>query len=344
MSRITNRQKNILNHFIYNTEHRISDIFNNFLSEKVSVATLKRDLTNLIKYGFLELKGEGKNSFYVLTGYGLLHRNIDRNIKDLEINKYNFDLLGLLKNNDLFFEDEINMLNNATEKFILKSKNITDTILKKELERFIIELSWKSSKIEGNTYSLLDTEKLIKDGILSKKNTEEEAVMILNHKKAFSYILEKKDIIHFRELETIHRLIVDGLGINHGIRKSAVGITGSKYLPLDLHFTIEEETRSMIDVLKEKKDFFSKALIAVLFISYLQSFEDGNKRTARLFANGVLINGGYAPLSYRDVDEEEYREAIIDFYEYNSIESFKKIFIKQYIFSCENYNFFTALK
>ena len=65
---------------------------------------------------------------------------------------------------------------------------------------------------------------------------------------------------------------------------------------------------------------------------------------ARLFANGVLINGGYAPLSYRDVDEEEYREAIIDFYEYNSIESFKKIFIKQYIFSCENYNFFTALK
>ena len=85
-------------------------------------------------------------------------------------------------------------------------------------------------------------------------------------------------------------------------------------------------------------NFYAKALIALLGINYLQPFEDGNKRTARLFANAPLLLSGHAPLSYRNVDEKEYKEAMLLFYEQNSIESFKRIFIEQYIFSAENYN------
>ncbi len=205
-------------------------------------------------------------------------------------------------------------------------------------------MSWKSSKIEGNTYTLLNTERLIREGVLNESNTKDEAVMILNHKKAFTYILEQKDVLSFRELENIHRLLVQDLGINHGIRGAGVGITGTKYIPLGIKASIEEETRRMVDVIKNKKDYFSRALIVVLGISYLQSFEDGNKRTARIFANGILVNGGLAPLSYRDIDEVKYREAMLIFYEQNSIEAFKKIFVEQYVFSCNTYNIAGALR
>ena len=76
----------------------------------------------------------------------------------------------------------------------------------------------------------------------------------------------------------------------------------------------------------------------MLGVSYLQSFEDGNKRTARLFANAMLVEGNYGPLSYRDVDENEYRKAIVIFYEQNSVEAFKKIFIEQYVYATSHYN------
>jgi len=128
------------------------------------------------------------------------------------------------------------------------------------------------------------------------------------------------------------------LGVTHGLRKSAVGITGTSYLPLSNSAQIEEETRKLLQVLTEKEEPFSASLLSILGISYLQPFEDGNKRTARLFSNGILITSNLAPLSYRSVDEREYREAILMFYEQNSLEALKKIFIDQYIFSSENYN------
>ena len=83
---------------------------------------------------------------------------------------------------------------------------------------------------------------------------------------------------------------------------------------------------------------YAKALVSLLGISYIQPFEDGNKRTSRLMANALLMAYGCAPLSYRSVDENAYREATLVFYELNSIVSFKKIFIEQYDFAAHNYS------
>ena len=344
--KITNRQKTIVNQFTYEKEYKIGDIQLFHDLENISLATLKRDLSILTKSEYILLSGESRSSSYGLSSKGLIHRDIQNSpvYQNTTINSYNFDLFSILEKENLFTDDEFGLLNDATEIFKENSKNATDTIFKKELERFIIELSWKSSKIEGNTYTLLNTERLIREGIVSKENTENETIMILNHKKSFSYILEHEDILSFRELENIHRLLVEDLGINHGIRKAGVGITGTRYIPLGIRASIEEETRRMIDVIKSKEDYFSRALIAVLCISYLQSFEDGNKRTARIFANGILVKGGLAPLSYRDIDEAKYREAMLVFYEQNSIEAFKKIFVEQYVFSCHTYNIAGALR
>lgn len=343
------RQEKILSQFKYGLDYHISAIQAFDLEEKISIATLKRDLKNMTDQGFLFLGGKGKISNYTLSGKGLIRRDFNTDSYFSEdpytktiLDKYNFGLLGILGKEMLFSEEENRELERYTKIFREKNINASDAILKKELERFVIELSWKSSKIEGNTYTLLDTEKLLRDGIVSESNTKEEADMIINHKKAFNYILDlirnNQDLSSFRELENIHRLLVLDLGINHGIRKSAVGITGAKYMPLDIFSQIEEETKKMLETIKLLDNNFSKALLAILFISYLQSFEDGNKRTARLFANGILISFGLAPLSYRDVDEKKYREVVLIFYEQNSIQAFKKIFIEQYIFSCKNYN------
>lgn len=348
-SQFSKRVGNVLSGFRYGEEYKISQIQKYLGENTISLATLKRDLNILIDAGYVRKTGSTRNLTYSLTNYGFIHRPYDvaeyskteeseRNV----LKKYNFVLLDILRTEELFSPKEADALRAATELFINKSVGKSDTIQKKELERFIIELSWKSSKIEGNTYTLLDTEKLIKEGVEALGHSKDEAIMILNHKKAFSYILETRkigvDIGSLRELEDIHRLIVENLGISHGLRKTAVGITGTSYLPLSIPSQIEEETRRLVEILRTTEDPFSKALISILGISYIQPFEDGNKRTSRLFSNAILLANSLAPLSYRSVNEKEYREAMLVFYEQNSLEAFKTIFIEQYISACENYN------
>ena len=114
----------------------------------------------------------------------------------------------------------------------------------KELERFVIELSWKSSKIEGNTYTLLDTERLIREGIPAADRSRDETTMILNHKKAFDFALAHKDMyrgdLTHASIEHIHRLLVEDLRIEIGLRRAPVGITGTVYRPLENQFQIRE--------------------------------------------------------------------------------------------------------
>ena len=183
--KITNRQKIIANQFIYGKEYKIANIqlFHNL--ESISLATLKRDLSILAKNRYIILSGKRRSSFYILSGKGLIHRDIEKfpTYQNTSINSYNFDLLSILESNDLFDEEDMGLLNNATEIFMEKSKKATEVIFKKELERFIIELSWKSSKIEGNTYTLLNTERLIREGIVSKENTKNENTFLQKKRK-----------------------------------------------------------------------------------------------------------------------------------------------------------------
>jgi Fic family protein len=242
--------------------------------------------------------------------------------------------------NRLFSESEIRAFTASTESFLARSRDISETVRSKELERFVIELSWKSSRIEGNTYTLLDTERLIREGVEASGHTKDEATMILNHKKAFQFILERiaSDgplTKHF--IEGVHSILIEGLGVSRGFRKGVVGITGSSYRPLDVPAQLEEETESLCARGTALADPYSQALLMLVGISYIQPFEDGNKRTARLIANAILIAHNKAPLSYRSVDEVHYRESLLTFYEQLSIVPMKDIFSEQYIFACEQY-------
>jgi len=344
---LSKRQQKLLQGFLFGKSYSITDI-NGFLVEKVSLATLKRDVQILKNSGYIIQSGEKRGVTYTLSNYGLVHRPIDPkeyfSASEQErrgATRFNFELFDILKSQNLFTVEEISKLDNVTKSFQEKAIGTSDLIHRKEMERFVIELSWKSSKIEGNTYTLLDTERLIRDGILAEGKTKDEATMILNHKKAFNYILEMKQArkkITVREIENIHRLLVTDLGISHGTRFGAVGITGSSYIPLDVPSQIMEFLEKLVSVMDSKPDVYSKALLVVMGISYLQPFEDGNKRTARMVANACLLLENSAPLSYRNVDEVAYRAAMLVFYEQNSIEPFKTIFVEQYLFACANYN------
>jgi Fic family protein len=140
-----------------------------------------------------------------------------------------------------------------------------------------------------------------------------------------------------RKIEDIHSLVSAELGIEKGLRKRGVGIIGTAYLPFDNIFQIRESLESLCRLVNGLGDAFSKALIAVAGISYIQPFEDGNKRTSRLIGNAILAANGLCPLSYRSANEVDYKKAIILFYEQHSLESFKQLFIEQYKSAVENY-------
>ncbi len=164
--------------------------------------------------------------------------------------------------------------------------------------------------------------------------------MILNHKDGFLFIRENENEfknLTIKNLEKLHTILIKGLNVNKGLRKGLVGITGSKYRPLDNVHQIREAVEVLGETVSRAKTPFDKALIALVGISYIQPFEDGNKRTGRLMANAILLSHKCAPLSYRSIDEGEYREAMLVFYEINSIIPFKKIFQEQYLFAAKNY-------
>lgn len=311
-----------------------------------SLITVKRSLSDLGSKKILAISGKGPSTAYTLSEYGKLTLEVNATEYCIQepdgrsgAHKYNFELFSAL-DFEPFSKQEVKVLSEATQFYQNKIKNISDAIHTKELERFVIELSWKSSKIEGNTYSLLDTEQLILHGVEAPGHLKTEAVMILNHKEAFQYINKNRHqfkSISRPQIEDIHKLLIKNLHVQPNLRSKPVGVTGSVYRPLDNSQQILEALEALSAAVERMPSGYAKALVALLGISYIQPFEDGNKRTGRLVANAILLAHGLSPLSYRSVSEKEYREATLVFYELHSLVPFKKIFVEQYDFAARNY-------
>ena len=240
----------------------------------------------------------------------------------------------------MFSESELEKLYKFQTLFLENSKKLSTFEYQKELERLAIDLSWKSSQIEGNTYSLLETERLLKEKIAAIGKSKEEASMLLNHKYAIDFIVENPDYLSkltVSKIEDIHSLLIKDLDIEKNIRKRKVGITGTNYKPLDNEFQIREALQAMCELVNNKEIVFEKALLSLFLLSYIQAFNDGNKRTARIVSNAILINYNYCPISFRTVDSIDYKKAMLIFYEQNNIQPFKNIFIEQFEFAVNTY-------
>ena len=311
-----------------------------------SKPTIARDLAFLTKQKLIKVSGKGKNIAYFPMIDNPLLRYVDRvQYFTLEVDErhsgatsFDFSLFESLSN--LFSKEEMEQLAKTEKSFNKETEKLPDAIYQKELERFVIELAWKSSRIEGNTYSLLDTETLIKQSLEAKGHPKEEAIMILNHKAAFETILEhKKEFknLTVTQITQLHNVLVQGLSITTGLRNEAVGIIGTTYRPLDNNWQIREALEKAIAAINASAYPLEKALIALAFISYIQPFADGNKRTGRMIANAILLAHDCYPLSYRSVDETTFKKALILFYEQHSVLEIKRILINQYHFALETY-------
>ncbi len=217
------------------------------------------------------------------------------------------------------------------------------TFARNILHRLLIDLSWASSHLEGNTYTQLDTERLIEQGQAADGKDAAETQMILNHKDAIQFLVRDPDQASLspQTLVALHALLSDGLMADPAacgrIRRCAVGIGGSVYLPLAVPQQLEELFGIVVAMAEEIVDPFEQAFFLMVHLPYLQPFEDVNKRVSRLAANIPFIRHNLCPLSFLDVAPDLYVDAMLGVYELNRIELLRDLFVSAYARSCQQY-------
>ena len=315
------------------------------MANQMSLATVKRILSEYVNHFYIYTEGRARATKYYVSPLFLpvdLDEYFDKEVDERQVqSSYNFELIpNVLSRINLFTEQEMRLLNDLQSQFATNFAQLSDEQKRKEMERLGIDLSWKSSQIEGNTYSLLETERLLKEKQTAAGKTKEEAIMLLNHKDALDFVVAHPDYLAnltIARIEDIHSLLIKELGVDRNIRNRRVGITGTNYRPIDNEFQIREALQQTCDLVNSRSNVFEKALFVLVLLSYIQAFNDGNKRVARITCNAILIANGYCPISFRTVDSIDYKKAMLLFYEQNNISAFKQIFIEQFRFAVETY-------
>lgn len=212
------------------------------------------------------------------------------------------------------------------------------------LNRLLIDLSWNSSRLEGNTYSLLDTKRLIDLGQQAEGKDQVEAQMILNHKDAIEFLVSEAEEIGFNRytILNLHAMLANNLlpdpDAPGRLRHAGVGIDGSAFHPLEVPQLIEECFDQVLATAAAIREPFEQAFFIMVQIPYLQPFDDVNKRVSRLAANIPLIRGNLSPLSFADVPRPLYTEAVLGVYELNKVDLLKDVFIWAYERSASRYS------
>ena len=294
---------------------------------QLDIRSIQRALERLLGNGLVTRIGPINNPTYSLQYQTLFAAELPEKILEDEERPesvFNYALLDWL---EAIPTEQLKPFSSSKTSAPLTSTN--SKITAKELEYLTVELSWKSSALEGNTYTLLDTQLLLTEGIKAKGKTEFETQMILNHKDAVAFIVENADLfrgkISFSAIEELHRIIGRNLGIKSGVRKKIVRISASNYTPLASPQLLRENANRVLNTIDRFADPTVRGLLALSLIPYLQIFEDGNKRTGRMLANAILISTIGRGFSLRKVSARELALAYLAFYELNSIKRLSDI-------------------
>ncbi|UKJ06576.1 Fic family protein [Solitalea lacus] len=217
------------------------------------------------------------------------------------------------------------------------------TYARQILNRLLIDLSWNSSRLEGNTYSLLDTERLIEQGETDETKSALEAQMILNHKDAIEFMVETATEIGFNSftVRNVHAMLANNLLSDPEapgrLRIIPVGITGSVFTPLAIPQLISEFFELILAKASEINNPFEQSFFIMVHLPYLQPFDDVNKRVSRLSANIPFIKSNFSPLSFTDVPDDIYTQGMVGVYELNDISLLKDVFMWGYERSAARY-------
>lgn len=327
------------------------------LDGEVSRRTLQRRLSALVRTGRLIKEGAGPSTIYLLPKPAELEENyIPLSPSGAEVRQlvrrppnertpvsYNREFLDQYRPNESRYltTDTIAYLARIGAKPDLERP--AGTYARHILDRLLVDLSWASSRLEGNTYSLLDTQRLIQFGEAAEGKDAIETQMILNHKGAIEFMVDQSDELAFdrQTILNLHALLSDNLlpdpGAGGRLRRIAVGIHDSVYHPLELAPLIEEYFQQVINTGAAIHNPFEQAFFAMVHLPYLQPFEDVNKRVSRLAANIPFIRENLSPLSFIDVPERAYVEGLLGVYELNRVELLRDVFVWAYERSAKRY-------
>ena len=226
---------------------------------------MKALLSSGVQSGDIRVEGKARATRYFITPKAHLLRTInldsyysvDLDHREMQTS-YNFDLISkILPEVDIFTKDEYKFLLDRENTFLERIKKYPKELYLKEMERLGIDLSWKSSEIEGNTYTLLETINLLKDKVEATGKKREEAIMLLNHKEALKAIIEQPSYfleLSLARIEDIHSILIDGLGVERNLRHIRVGISGTRYRPLDVESQLKEAIQDMCSLVNRKHD------------------------------------------------------------------------------------------
>lgn len=217
------------------------------------------------------------------------------------------------------------------------------THLRQVMNRLLIDLSWNSSRLEGNAYSLLETQRLLESGESAEGKAAEETQMVLNHKAAIEMLADQADEIQFNRYTicNLHAVLSDNLLADPAacgrVRSYPVGVSGTVYHPLGTRQQIEERLVQILDKAQAITDPFEQAFFVMVHLPYLQPFEDVNRRVSRLAANIPFVRHNLCPLSFIDMEQEDYVGAVLAVYELNRVEYLLDVFVWAYRRSCARY-------
>jgi Fic family protein len=216
------------------------------------------------------------------------------------------------------------------------------TYARKIFNHLLINLSYNSARLEGNTYTLADTEKLLLEGKTAANKLDMETVMLLNHKEAIRFLVDgiNRMEINIDNIRSLHYLLADGLiqPFDAGqIRDMGVRISSSTYIPLEGKQRLTTQLDRIVSIAQQIQEPYEQSFFLLVHLSYLQAFIDVNKRTARLAANIPMVRHNLVPVSFNDIAIDDYNSALISCYELNRIEPLAQLYVWSYLRSCKHY-------
>ena len=311
-----------------------------------SEATVWRVLKTLVERGILTVTGRGPATRYQLAGIMRVRAHLETPYHRRPPVRHRREFL------DAYIPGRTWYLDSGERARLAAAGSSPEmlpagTYAKRILTRLLVDLAWASSRLEGNTYEILETERLIEAGQEADGKERAEALMILNHKDAIQYVvdsLQDADIDR-RTLFDLHALLANGLlydpGLGGRLRRLPVSIGRSTYLPLEDEFDVAAEFEVFLGKAAAIADPFELSFFVLVHLPYLQPFADVNKRTSRVAANVPLLKAGFAPLSFVATDDREYIDGLLGVYELNEVALLKQVYLDSYLSSARSY---TALR
>jgi Fic family protein len=312
-------------------------------AQRVSETTVWRALKRLVAEDKLEVTGRGPATGYSLAGSAVVRTYLKTPYNRRKPTHYSKEFLDLYVPGKTFYlgaSDRQRLREAGTP---IAAPLPAGTYARRILEKLLVDLSWASSRMEGNTYNILDTERLIRFGEEASGKDRKEAVMILNHKEAIQYVVDSLDAITVSRTDicNVHALLADGLLIDPAmtgrLRRMPAGIARSSYKPLEDQFEIEEEFDILVAKAAAITDPFEQSFFLLVHIPYLQAFDDINKRTSRIASNIPLLKADLAPMSFFTMHDRDYIDGLIGIYELNNVALLREAYIDAYLAGAENY-------